>query len=251
MLRSSADPMDEEPDVRPLELPAGPTPWVRWWKPLLLGSLAIFVAALVAPLVQVPIAKATGVSLAWSGDVPLSPQAFLILALGTDTGLFAASVMILLLVPGTIRFGLRRGDLLRAGATFAALFSVNLAASWGMQRTEEPYLGLPEIPHGLLGVFLVFSATAVAPTLEELFFREALLCRVFAPSSRVFALAVTSVTFGALHVFAGGMFLFLALTSMGVLLGLLRMKTGSLGPSILVHALNNLLAILLTLAAGK
>ncbi len=55
---------------------------------------------------------------------------------------------------------------------------------------------------------------------------------------------------GCLHLTVGGPLLFLALSVRGIVLGFVRLRTGSLGPAILVHAVNNLSAILLALGGG-
>lgn len=250
MLASPADPMSEGMELPPREeIPAAPGAWVRWVTPLIVSALALLFAALVAMLIQVSIARLTGVSLDVT-EAPMAPETFLLGALGIDAGLLAASMALFVAFPGTIRPGVNRRDLVYALASFAVVFSVNLLASWGMQAVGESYTGLPEIPHGVGGVVLILAAAIVAPSAEELFFREALLSRVFAGSSRGFAIAVTSLAFGALHWSAGGPLLLATLTGMGVVLGMLRVRTGSLGAAILVHGTNNLAAILLALSGA-
>ena len=177
----------------------------------------------------------------------MPPGTFLVRALATDLGLLAASLGVLAFFPGGVRLRLRAREILPVVVSFAAMFSVNLLASWAIGATGEPYSGLPEIPRGLLGAAVVLTAAVAAPASEELFFREALLARVFAGTPRAFALGTTSVGFSALHLGAGGPLLFLALTGMGLVLGFLRLRTGSLGAAILVHGANNLAASLLFL----
>jgi len=174
---------------------------------------------------------------------------FIARALSTQAGLLVASAALLLARPGRVPLRITRRGLAWSALGLTALLSINLAASWGMERAREAYLGLPQIPTGVIGMLVVLVGALSAPLAEELFFREALLCRVLGSSPRLFAIVVSSLLFGALHLGVGGPVLFVGLSAMGLALAVVRVRSGSLGAAILAHAANNLVAFLL--AAGQ
>lgn len=241
MLASAAVPFPDPPMARV---------WTSWVRPTLVGAVALAAAVVVADLVQLAYSAVTGYPIAEGAEGSALPAGtFLLRALATDVGLLAVSFGIFRVHPGELRFRVGRREVALVAACFAGTFCANLLASWAMEASGEPYSGIPDIPRGLLGVAVVAAASTIAPAAEELFFREALMIRVFPPGSRGFALGITAVAFAALHWNAGGPLLFLGLASIGIVLGALRIKTGSIGASILVHGANNLAATLLALAA--
>ncbi len=95
---------------------------------------------------------------------------------------------------------------------------------------------------------LVLAGTIflAAPFIEETFFRGLLLpllARVLPP---VAALLLSALLFGLLH----GIALCPAMTAFALILSLLRLRTATLLPCILLHTLWNALILLLTLAAS-
>jgi membrane protease YdiL (CAAX protease family) len=99
-------------------------------------------------------------------------------------------------------------------------------------------------------VLAALAGVGIAPLCEEMFFREALLARILRDTPGSLAVLVSSVLFGAFHFGSGGAILVGTLCLMGAILGHLRLRTGSLGPPILLHALNNGIAILVAVLAG-
>lgn len=89
---------------------------------------------------------------------------------------------------------------------------------------------------------IILGVTVAAPVCEEFFFRgllqRGLLERL--PASQ--AVLLSSVVFSAFHLDPVG---FVARVELGVLFGLLWLRTGSLWPSILAHSANNLVSTVL------
>ncbi len=86
-------------------------------------------------------------------------------------------------------------------------------------------------------VQLLVSAVLVAPLVEELFFRGVLLQALcFHLRHRWLAITISAVAFGALHDQPQDV---LPLVTMGVILGYLRLRCGTVWPCVLMHALFN------------
>ena len=95
--------------------------------------------------------------------------------------------------------------------------------------------------------FIVASVTVGAPVCEEFFFRGIFLQGLRAHGGAAMrALVFSAVVFSAFHLDPVG---FLARVELGVLFGWLWVRTGSLWPSILAHAANNLVSTVLFFAA--
>jgi membrane protease YdiL (CAAX protease family) len=95
---------------------------------------------------------------------------------------------------------------------------------------------------------VVVSAVVVAPLTEEFFFRRVLqgwLEKHFADEAGV-AVALSAIAFAAAH--AGQGLAFLPLFPLALVLGLLVERTGSIVPSVLLHALFNAVSVFLLLA---
>jgi len=112
-----------------------------------------------------------------------------------------------------------------------------------IQDQAQPLLG-PMGPAFLLT--LVYMAL-IAPWFEEVMWRGYVQTALVAKMGAAAGIAVTAVLFATIHFNVAHWFALLALS---VVLGLLAHRTGSLWPSIALHALNNWLAAaaLLTLA---
>jgi membrane protease YdiL (CAAX protease family) len=186
------------------------------------------------------------------GDVPvrtdqhgLMPEQFIILALCSAAGFLAVSGILLCLFRGPIRLTLRRRDAWPVAGAATAVLLANLAGTTLGDLAGEPYAGGPDMSRGgpaVAGIFLV--AVILAPMVEELFFRELLLTRVMAGTPRAVAISVTAVGFGVFHVTAGGIILAGTLAFMGAVFAWIRLRTGSVAASFLVHAINNGVALL-------
>jgi uncharacterized protein len=156
-----------------------------------------------------------------------------------------------------LRFGLRLADLraLALGAGLEIALAAAVLPLLTLSRDAEPQQLLRELHHsrGAPPVFLfVIGAVVLAPLVEELLYRGLLLralLRRMEPAGAVFA---SAVVFALVH-FVGdpGTLPFLpALTALGVVLGLVALRTGDLKASILIHAGFNLTTTLLFLAAS-
>ncbi len=96
---------------------------------------------------------------------------------------------------------------------------------------------------------IIGGVSIAAPVCEEFFFRGLLQNSLMSPRlTRTAAIVVTSVIFSAFHLDPVG---FLARVELGVLFGVLLVRTGSLWPSILAHSANNLVSTLIFLASRQ
>lgn len=96
---------------------------------------------------------------------------------------------------------------------------------------------------------IIAGVSIAAPVCEEFFFRGILQNGLMASHlSRLAAIVTSAAIFSAFHLDPVG---FLARVELGVLFGMLLVRTGSLWPSILAHSANNLVSTLLYLAAQR
>jgi ABC-2 type transport system permease protein/sodium transport system permease protein len=89
---------------------------------------------------------------------------------------------------------------------------------------------------------LLIAALMTQAVVEEAFFRGYLWAAIVRHAGTVWTLLLTSVLFGAAHVVMGGplgLEKLLPTTLLGLLLGLVRWRTGSVAPGMLQHALHN------------
>ncbi len=244
--------MEELEGSGPAPGPAGG--WRRAWdgvvRPLLLCAAALAGVLLLAFGFTLGLGAIPGVRL----ELPPEGQAmpaptFVALAVATDVSLFLVAILAMALSPAPLRLVVDRRSLWPLPIGLLGVGATNAVGSFTISRLGEPYL-LPSISGPLQQAAVLAVAVAMAPACEELFFREVLLARVLAPSPRLFAVVVSSALFGALHFSSGGMALLATLFVMGLVLAWLRLRTRSLGPPILVHAANNLLALLLVRLLG-
>lgn len=94
-------------------------------------------------------------------------------------------------------------------------------------------------------VLLVLVVAIAAPIIEELFFRGLLLRAIEKRSGPTWALGVSSLVFGAVHL---QLLQFPALTLIGLVLGWLTLRYGRLGPAIWAHIAFNAVAVISLLA---
>lgn len=94
---------------------------------------------------------------------------------------------------------------------------------------------------------LMFISTAIVPAfVEELLFRGMVLSSVL-PYSEGGAILVSALLFGLMHQTP---FQFFYATAIGVVLGIIRVKTGSIWVGVLVHFCNNFLSVVQTYLLG-
>lgn len=102
-------------------------------------------------------------------------------------------------------------------------------------------------PSPQLIVWMVLALVVVAPIIEEVMFRGLLLGGLLktrwvsrARGGVVAAVAISSTAFAALHYMDGVSWLALTnILAIGVVLGWVRVRTGRVGPGIVLHAANN------------
>ena len=94
---------------------------------------------------------------------------------------------------------------------------------------------------GNYALALMFLSTAIIPALvEELLFRGAILSSI-RPYSESGAILISALLFGLMHQTPYQLFY---TTALGVILGILRVKTGSIWAGVLVHFFNNFLSVI-------
>ena len=99
------------------------------------------------------------------------------------------------------------------------------------------------VPDGPLDAFVSVAVIALAPGLgEELVMRGVLLPAFVAPLGRVGAVVTSAVLFAAIHL---DPYRFLFTLAIGLVLGALRLRTGSLWPPIVAHVTLNTLTFLI------
>jgi membrane protease YdiL (CAAX protease family) len=92
---------------------------------------------------------------------------------------------------------------------------------------------------------LALLVVSVGPMVEELLFRGVLLSAVARHVGHGWAVALTALLFACVHLPDLG-FLWYALPNLallGLILGWLRVQSGSIWPSVIAHGMNNLLAV--------
>jgi len=251
---SSAPPTNEPaltppPPVRP-ELPDGaePTPVEPRWKPS--GVLVVFALGLVATLIGALVVTAFAVALgADSDDFP--PGVNIALTIVQDAAFVGAALFVVSRVarPAAWQFGLRGARVgpfvgwtivaFLAFAAFGAGYSelVNI----GSQEELPDELGADD---GTLALFAAaFLVTVVAPIAEEIFFRGYVFGALRNWKGMWVGALITGLVFGAIHLGSAPDPLYLPLlAAFGVILCLLYVKTRSLYPCIVLHAINNSIA---------
>jgi len=114
---------------------------------------------------------------------------------------------------------------------------INARLGWQMQENI-----LPEFGGGLSGLLVAMVLGAVvAPVAEEIFFRGFLYTGLRARWGKWAGLIITSLLFSLMHVLPG---VLVPIFFMGLILGWLYERTGSIWPAVIVHGLNNALAFL-------
>jgi membrane protease YdiL (CAAX protease family) len=159
---------------------------------------------------------------------------------------FGVLLLIVLGLPKRELFGLRRPSSWPRAIAYifgglVAIFALSGALSPFLDAGEEQGIVPEEWDPDRIGAFLAFGAVAtfVAPVVEELTFRGVGFA-LLAPNGPWVAIITTGILFGAYH----GLIVALpVLAGFGIVLGWIRYATGSVYPSIALHAIFNGIAI--------
>jgi membrane protease YdiL (CAAX protease family) len=242
----------EPPAARVLLGPEGPT--------LLHIILALFAYLIAAQLVTALVLHGQDLQAATQ---PGTQAWYLYQAADTLAKLLASALVIFMLARhplfplGGTRSGLGRqiGIGLLTGVALTAITFVQLQMGaiiwqWLHEGQELPLhpvlLALKESQVGWWGpAVLVVAAVVAAPLAEELFFRGLVLGVMWRLTGRAWIAVITSgVAFGAIH---GQPQDILPLCTMGIALGYVRLRTRSLVPTIVAHALFNARTMILAI----
>ena len=118
----------------------------------------------------------------------------------------------------------------------------------GMPVDEQEILGLiRDGPDGLIVAVSVAYGALAAPVFEELLFRGFAIPPLARHIGAGPAILLTAVIFGGLH--GSDPAAVVPLTALGVALGWLRVRSGSLWPPLALHVVNNVVAIAIALLA--
>lgn len=117
----------------------------------------------------------------------------------------------------------------------------------------ETYMPMAESIKKLFGGLVVeapllasVAAVAIVPGFcEELAFRGWILSGIRSSSRQWTAIVISSILFGVMHVLLSAYQQFFHATLLGLVLGLLAVRSGSLWPSVIMHMMNNAMAVLL------
>jgi len=181
------------------------------------------------------------------GDEELSTSASIVLQSIGAVAFVAVPIVIASMgrIPwreGLLRLGLRRFDrsawvYMAASIGVYLVFVTAYVALVGEPDQEDIAEAFGSVPWQILLVAIA------APISEELFFRGMLFGGLRRRMPRIVAALVSAVIFGALHAFSG-ISAVPPLIAFGFILALLYERTGSIVPGILLHALNNSVALL-------
>jgi membrane protease YdiL (CAAX protease family) len=169
-----------------------------------------------------------------------------------DAGLILSAWLLARLTAGAptaAQFGLRRLSALKGlgwlMATWVAfvLFSAVWAAALGVEENDDlpQELGADDSTTAL--VFVALLVCVAAPIAEELFFRGFCFTALRRKIGVVAGAILTGVIFGAIHAGSADAVFLVPLGVFGALLCVLYHRSGSLVPCIVLHALNNALAL--------
>lgn len=93
-----------------------------------------------------------------------------------------------------------------------------------------PYLGT---------IVQIITLLIIAPIAEEIIFRGLVLTTLQKKHSDFIAIALSGLFFGMIHIMAGGILLAIGAAFMGILFGIVYVKTKSLTAAIITHAIAN------------
>jgi hypothetical protein len=150
--------------------------------------------------------------------------------------------------PDRTTFGFRRFRPSAIGWVVVAFIGYLVLAAIYTQLVNPPQEDLPEQlgadESTLLAVITGVFVIAIAPLVEEFFFRGFLYQGLRNSWGVPLGVLGSAVIFGVIHLTPDK---WIPLIFLGIALALLREKTGSLWPCIMLHALNNSIAFAVTL----
>ena len=252
MQHAAFDPPPPPPPERP-ELPEGAAPrWPAWY------AGVGFLVALIATLIVVGIvAAATGATTDDSDPTFTIVATFLqgLIFIGTAV-MFASFTR----KPKPEHFGLRPTRFWPAAgwATLGMLTFYALVALYSVivqpdaQQTVAQDLGADQGTFGMIAAG--FMVICVAPFAEEFFFRGFFYRALRSRWSVLGAAAIDGLLFGVIHYDFSGADALLILPPLGILgfiFCLVYERTGSIYPTIAMHALNNAIAFGVTIENGS
>lgn len=220
----------------------------RW--PILILPLFVFVSFTVASLVTALILQLlTLMGVTFTQAVESTITAILV---------YTLTLLLALGVPWKVRrnlitrreLGVQRMpswfDLLLAPAGFIVYGVLTIGVSWVVTHLIPAYnaaqpqnVGFSQVTNYTEYILAFVSLVVVAPIAEELLFRGFLLSKLRTVAPTWLAIIIVSALFGALH---GAWNLFFDTFTLSVVLCIVRIVSGSLWPSILIHMLKNGLA---------
>lgn len=158
-------------------------------------------------------------------------------------GAVLAQVTAMLCLVGPVGWEWPRAKAWVAGLGLVLLFLglTALGQSFAGEAKPQAVLGLVLSAQGAARWALIIGIGLVAPLVEELLFRGAWFGRLQVLLGERTTLGLTSAAFGVMHL-ADPMAV-LPLTAMGLGLGLIRQRFGSVWPCIFAHMLNNTAAL--------
>jgi membrane protease YdiL (CAAX protease family) len=216
-------------------------PWTAW-----VALIAAFGAALMGALVVGVIGAAAGAD--FSDPTPAVNLAATVVQ---DVCLVIAAVLFAGMAgrPLPAQFGLRRTRVwpalgwmvlaFLAFYVFTAAWVAIVGANTDDQKLTDQ-LGVDRSTAAMLGA--AFLVSVVAPMAEEFFFRGFFFGALRNWRGPWPAAIITGLVFGSIHVGSSDAALLLPLAFFGFVLCLLRERTGSLWPCIILHCANNSLA---------
>ncbi|WP_205696290.1 CPBP family intramembrane glutamic endopeptidase [Conexibacter sp. SYSU D00693] len=231
------------------EVPAGVTPGPQGprWHPA--TALAGFVAAFVtAAMLGSILLIASGTdgdedAPAWANIAATVVQDVVLVSVAIGFAAFAAR-------PRPWQFGLNRatvgkgrlvGFVVLAYVAFVAFTAVWISIVGGSTEDELPQdLGVDESTAAAVGIGIL--VVVFAPLVEEFFFRGYLYGALRTWRGPAVGAVVVGVLFGAVHAGGSDVAYLLPLAVFGGVLCVLRERTGSLYPCIVLHAINNSIA---------
>jgi membrane protease YdiL (CAAX protease family) len=216
-------------------------PYASWdLRRAIVGLFAGLLGALLLPVLVLPFdpdLESTGSLLAVQA---LFEAALIGAAVGVASGTAAGQSVASLL--GLRRFS--RSDLGVAAQAMLAFYSFTGLYSVFVRPEQEDIardLGLDAGVAAAVGAVVLIAL--VAPVVEEIFFRGMLYGGLRRRLNMYAAAAISALVFGGLHA-TTGVSAVPPLVAFGFVLALLYERTGSIGPGIVVHVLNNTLALI-------
>ena len=238
----------ERPDGAPAPKPTGPAAWPAWAAPLALVS-ALVVGNIAGLLIAV-VAEVGGAEVFVEGkDAPAGVVVASAYSLGVIFVLIAYAFARMSGPAYAADFGLRGTPFWRAVGITIGLYValVVIAALWfsavGSPGEEEVLDTLGVDRSTLLLVLGAIAVCVFAPIGEEILFRGFMFPALRNRLGVALGAAITGALFGLVHGFSSDVKALLPLAVFGALLCLLYQATGSLLPSIALHAINNAIAL--------